>query len=54
MWAGPAIVLFVQTIVFYIRHHKMDDEVYMLEQNIDEDSQPPATESGLVEADHKA
>ncbi|CAK7236400.1 peptide transporter ptr2 [Sporothrix bragantina] len=33
VWAGPAIALFAQTAVFYFRHRKLDDEIYMLEQN---------------------
>ncbi|CAK7205824.1 peptide transporter ptr2 [Sporothrix eucalyptigena] len=34
VWAGPAIGLFAQTAVFYFRHRHIDDEIYMLEQNI--------------------
>lgn len=34
MWAGPAIALFAQTIVFYIRYRHIDDEIYLLEQDI--------------------
>lgn len=26
---GPAIALFVQTIIFWIRHRHLDDDVYM-------------------------
>ncbi|CAK7227198.1 peptide transporter ptr2 [Sporothrix curviconia] len=33
VWAGPAMALFAQTAVFYYRHHQLDDEIYMLEQN---------------------
>lgn len=34
MWAGPAIALFIQTVIFFIRHRHLDDEIYLLEQNI--------------------
>ncbi|RFU78155.1 hypothetical protein TARUN_4087 [Trichoderma arundinaceum] len=39
VWAGPAIALFAQTIVFWLRHHKLDDDVYMLEQETPTQSQ---------------
>ncbi|KAK5991705.1 MFS-type transporter ucsM [Cladobotryum mycophilum] len=38
-WAGPAIALFVQTAIFWVRHHKLDDEIYMLEQDTPTQSQ---------------
>ncbi|KAH6888130.1 POT family-domain-containing protein [Thelonectria olida] len=28
-WAAPAIVLFVQTVVFWLRHHHVNDEEFM-------------------------
>ncbi|OAA55248.1 Oligopeptide transporter [Niveomyces insectorum RCEF 264] len=41
VWAGPAIALFAQTAVFYLRHHGIDNEVYILDQeNV---SQAPLT-----------
>ncbi|KOS20846.1 Peptide transporter PTR2 [Escovopsis weberi] len=33
VWVGPAVALFVQTIIFWVRHHKLDDEIYMLDQD---------------------
>ncbi|KUI68535.1 Peptide transporter PTR2 [Cytospora mali] len=29
VWMGPAIVLFVQTAIFWIRHHNIDEDAYM-------------------------
>ncbi|KAL1901047.1 peptide transporter ptr2 [Sporothrix stenoceras] len=34
VWAGPAIALFAQTAIFYFRHRHIDDEIYLLEQNL--------------------
>ncbi|RFU73016.1 hypothetical protein TARUN_9238, partial [Trichoderma arundinaceum] len=34
VWAGPAIALFAQTIIFWFRHHKLDDDIYILEEII--------------------
>ncbi|PNP44997.1 hypothetical protein TGAMA5MH_03412 [Trichoderma gamsii] len=49
VWGGPAIALFVQTIVFWIRHHKLDDDVYMLEQDTPTHSQARLSHSDTVE-----
>ncbi|TFB00742.1 Peptide transporter PTR2, partial [Trichoderma ghanense] len=49
VWAGPAIALFAQTIVFWIRHHKLDDDVYMLEQETPSQSQAQLTQAADLE-----
>ncbi|KAL7818536.1 POT family domain-containing protein [Trichoderma gracile] len=49
VWAGPAIALFAQTIVFWIRHHKLDDDVYMLEQETPSQSQAQLTQTADLE-----
>ncbi|KAI8718211.1 hypothetical protein NCS52_00599300 [Fusarium sp. LHS14.1] len=41
-WAAPAIVLFVQTVVFWFRHHHINDEEFM---TYEEDSDSSAEES---------
>ncbi|ROV88123.1 hypothetical protein VMCG_10445 [Cytospora schulzeri] len=41
VWIGPAIVLFAQTAVFWIRHHNFDKDTYMTydsESDVEEDS----------------
>ncbi|KAM0252601.1 hypothetical protein ACHAQJ_007638 [Trichoderma viride] len=49
VWAGPAIALFVQTIVFWVRHRKLDDDVYMLEQETPTQSQDQLTQAADLE-----
>ncbi|KAH6604252.1 hypothetical protein Trco_007698 [Trichoderma cornu-damae] len=48
-WAGPAIALFAQTIIFWVRHRKLDDDVYMLEQDTPTQSQANLAQSEPVE-----
>ncbi|KAL7795761.1 POT family domain-containing protein [Trichoderma ceciliae] len=50
VWAGPAIALFVQTIIFWVRHHKLDDDVYMLEQETPVQSQAQLTQTAELKA----
>ncbi|KAH0524504.1 hypothetical protein TsFJ059_007006 [Trichoderma semiorbis] len=53
VWAGPAIALFVQTIVFWLRHHKLDDDIYMLEQETPTQSQAQLTRTGEHELEQE-
>ncbi|KAJ4244803.1 peptide transporter ptr2 [Fusarium torreyae] len=47
-WAAPGIALFVQTVVFWIRHHHVNDEKYMIRDT------PEENESSSVEKDFGA
>lgn len=53
---GPAIVLFAQTAVFWIRHHKVDEDTYMtydsesdVEEHTVSDNNPKVAEMGAEE-----
>jgi len=47
---GPAIALFVQTAVFWWRHHGMDDQTYMTyEDEYEEGSSVQGTEQKSLE-----
>ncbi|KAF5563339.1 peptide transporter PTR2 [Fusarium pseudoanthophilum] len=40
-WAAPGIALFVQTIIFWVRHHHVNDEKFLIrESSEDGDSSP--------------
>ncbi|RKK80594.1 hypothetical protein BFJ71_g15863, partial [Fusarium oxysporum] len=36
-WAAPGIALFVQTIIFWVRHHHVNDEKFLIRETFEEE-----------------
>ncbi|KAJ4420526.1 peptide transporter ptr2 [Gnomoniopsis sp. IMI 355080] len=52
VWMGPAIALFVQTAIFWWRHHDMDDTAYMTYEDEEEDELSTSPISPTTEKKH--
>jgi cytochrome c-type biogenesis protein CcmH/NrfF len=50
IWAAPAIVLAVQTVVFWIKYRKYDDDEFMTEETAEHT--PNVSSSDSVETAH--
>ncbi|CAF3487648.1 unnamed protein product [Fusarium graminearum] len=46
-WAAPCIALFIQTIIFWVRHRHVNDEKYLIRETFEEDN-PACTEKIIV------
>lgn len=46
IWAGPAIALFVQTVIFWFRYKHIDNDEFMTYE--DDENNTPGSETGLV------
>lgn len=45
IWAAPAIVLAAQTVVFWLKYRKYDDDEFMTEETAEYDIETPETSS---------